>query len=61
MDHVPVFLVGARAVDSMRQRGSNFFSEVHLEIFVLRRDPAIEYAIQQCELLPNPEWHRVPV
>jgi hypothetical protein len=29
--------VGARAVDSRRQRGSNFFSEVHLEIFVLRR------------------------
>jgi hypothetical protein len=24
-------------------------------------DPAIEHAIQQCELLPNPEWNRVPV
>jgi len=53
--------VGVRAMDSRRQREGKSSRKYTWKYPFYAANAAIEYAIQQSQSLPDPEWNRVPV
>jgi hypothetical protein len=53
-------LYPSRLIEEYRKTVRDLYKAYYGEE-AIEADPAIEYAIQQCELLPNPEWNCVPV